>query len=440
LLKEVLVAVGLTRLGRSADTVRRSLWFGGFLRTFGLNLALQAISIVAGVLAARLLSPDGRGALAAIQLMPPVLALLATFGMSQALVFLAAKDRGSMGEVVGSALLVQVVLGVALASLAVPAVSAVLGPMAPSVITFAKWYLYSFLLELVAGPARDALLAANYYRLYDYTRIIVPIITVIGMLLLVMLRLSSARAVACLQAAALFVAVIPPWYLYRRHIGATLTTSKVTIQRLLRFGAPNLLSNLPATATQRFLLFLIGASLNITAVGYLAVAFTWGAALTPLVTAVNIHLYPRMCAAATRSEQARLAIVSLYGTVATVVLSGALMVIATPLLFPIILGQRYEAAVPLAQLLVVSGAVVGINQVFGFALRALGRPGAVAVAEWASLGAVLLGGLAARPFVTLRAFGALTIVGPVVALFISSFAFARVLGKSAYENSPRAPR
>jgi len=64
----------------------------GAALTAAANLAIAVLSIVTGVVSARLLGPHGRGELAAIQTTPGFLASLAMLGMPEALTYFSAQE------------------------------------------------------------------------------------------------------------------------------------------------------------------------------------------------------------------------------------------------------------------------------------------------------------------------------------------------------------
>src|SRR3954454_18878470 len=61
--------------------------------TSGTSVAIGALGLVAGALAARLLGPEGRGELAAIQTWPTCVATIAAVGLPEALVYFNSRNR-----------------------------------------------------------------------------------------------------------------------------------------------------------------------------------------------------------------------------------------------------------------------------------------------------------------------------------------------------------
>ena len=66
--------------------------------TFLVNIALYVLAAATGPLAARLLGPDGRGALAAIQLWPGAIATFAMLGLPDSIAYFGAREPQRAGR------------------------------------------------------------------------------------------------------------------------------------------------------------------------------------------------------------------------------------------------------------------------------------------------------------------------------------------------------
>ena len=75
------------------------------LRSVGVQGLIILMNVATGIITARLLGAEGRGVYAAITLWPPLLAMLATAGLSSAVTVCVRRAPGDAGDVVGAALL-----------------------------------------------------------------------------------------------------------------------------------------------------------------------------------------------------------------------------------------------------------------------------------------------------------------------------------------------
>src|SRR5437868_7402069 len=70
-----------------------------FAGTAGTNVSIAVLSSVAGILAARLLGPEGRGELAAAIVWAGMIGVFASTGLPQALTYFAAQEPGAIGRI-----------------------------------------------------------------------------------------------------------------------------------------------------------------------------------------------------------------------------------------------------------------------------------------------------------------------------------------------------
>ena len=75
------------------------------LRSVGVQALIVLMNMLTGIITARLLGPDGRGVYAAVTLWPPLLGMLATAGLTSAVVFRLRRQPEAVAEVSGAALL-----------------------------------------------------------------------------------------------------------------------------------------------------------------------------------------------------------------------------------------------------------------------------------------------------------------------------------------------
>jgi O-antigen/teichoic acid export membrane protein len=127
---------------------------------------------------------------------------------------------------------------------------------------------------------------------------------------------------------------------------------------------------------------IVIALLDARALGLYVVAVAWSGAAHPLAAVVAYNAVPALASAKDTSRRARL--VYRAGAVAAIGTSVVLL-LATPTLLPVIFGAEFRAAIPVALVMVIAGAVEAINAVGAECLRGLGRPRAVMVAECVGL-------------------------------------------------------
>ena len=206
------------RAGRIARTLAAA---GSFraqvLLTTGSNIMLALLGVLTGALAARLLGPDGRGQLAAIQMWPNFLAIIGNLGLPDALVYYSARARAESGRYAGSAVLLNVLVSLAFMALGYAALPFLLSAQAPEVVSTARWYLLLLPVQALWLPYHG-LRGLSDFTAWNATRFLAAL----GWLgLLVFGLLTGQRGAAFLALAYLAVLTvlsIPALALTRRHI------------------------------------------------------------------------------------------------------------------------------------------------------------------------------------------------------------------------------
>src|SRR5712691_7326914 len=82
--------------------------------SFATSLAMQALGLISGTLLARLLGPTGRGELAAVLLWPGILTVVGSVGLTDAMVYVTAREPGRQRAVFATGALIALVQSAAL--------------------------------------------------------------------------------------------------------------------------------------------------------------------------------------------------------------------------------------------------------------------------------------------------------------------------------------
>ena len=86
--------------------------FRRIVQVFTVNMVMTIMGLASGLLAARLLGPQGRGELAAIQSWPMLFAALAMLGMPEAVVYYSSRDQARAADYLGTARVIALFAGV----------------------------------------------------------------------------------------------------------------------------------------------------------------------------------------------------------------------------------------------------------------------------------------------------------------------------------------
>lgn len=353
--------------------------------TTGTNCVLALLSVLTGVLAARLLGPTGRGELAAIQMWPGFLAGLANLGLPQALTFFSAQSPKLAGRYLASAMWLGLLASLPFMLVGVVVLPVLLTAQPASVVSTARWYLLLLPIQAVESMPYHMLRGRSDFNAWNALRL-GPSVGWLGLLLF---GWSFGRATPPLLAVAylmvLAILAVPNLYLASRRVAGPFYPDPPHWRPMLRYGLPTVLSGVPQVLNLRVDQMLMAAFLPVQTLGLYVVAVTWSSAVGQLPNALATVILPRTAA---QPDLERRRLVFAQGSRLAVLTAGSVAVVValiTPWSIRFLFGEQFTAAVPAALVLVGAAAVLALNLVLEEGLRGLGQPATVLWAETAGL-------------------------------------------------------
>lgn len=357
------------------------------LITVGTNYTLAVLGVVTGSLSARLLGPQGRGELAAVQNLFWFVAIAAMLGLPEATLFFIAREPRKSGTILTT--------GVLLACLSTPIIFLVLYPVVPlllaaqppAVISAARWILLGIPLYVLLTVPTFATRGAGSSVRWNLLRLLPGV----GWLfLLIGVALADNRDPIFYAWAYLGVlagVILPAGLLLAKVIRGPYAPSRQVIRPMLRYGLPQAGASVPQNLKLRLDQLVIGALLPPYLLGLYVVAVAWSNAASPVLNAVGNVLFPKIAATDPSSEQRSkmLSQVIRSAVWACLGLTGILLLL-TPVMIPLIFGSEFAAAVPVGFILVPAAVICGMSVVLEESLRGLGNTTGVLWAELAGLG------------------------------------------------------
>ena len=113
----------------------------GITLTFSTNMLAAAVGVVTGVLLARLLGPEGRGGLAAIQNWALVFIGVGPLGLTTAVAYFSGREPGKAGAYLATCLVTLLVWSIPLVVLLYTLMPVLLVAQPPDIIWYARSYL-----------------------------------------------------------------------------------------------------------------------------------------------------------------------------------------------------------------------------------------------------------------------------------------------------------
>ena len=358
---------------------------GRVLLTSSTNVVLALLGLVTGVLVARLLGPQGRGELAAIQTWPSFFATIAMLGLPQALVYFCSRESTRSGSLLTTAMLLALFSSVPFMIAGYVAMPTFLASQSPEIIEAARWYLYLVPVFALVGLPFHPLQGRGDFTYWNGLRL-TPSLG--WLMVLIAAWISGEVTPANLAAEYLLVLALlffPIIYIVSIRIPGSYRPNGKDVRPMLRYGLPSMASNIPQALNVRLDQMLIAGILSPQLLGLYVVAVAWGNVVMPILGALGSVIFPQVASQETAAQQSNVFVQGVrLGTLASFLITAVLLVI-TPWAIPIIFGDDFSGAIKIAYILVLAGGVAGLNTVMEKGLQGLGFPAAVMKAEFVGL-------------------------------------------------------
>lgn len=365
---------------------------GRVLGTATTSGLIALIGFVTGVLGARLLGPDGRGQLAAIQMWPSTLATFAMLGLPDALVYYSAREPARAGRHLGSAVALALLSSGVFVALGYLAMPALLAAQNGETVAAARWYLLLLVpIFALVGMAFHPLRGLNDFISWNALRMMPSA----GWLLVLLVAWGLDRVhpatLALGNLAMLAALVIPVGLTVWHRIPGPFRPDPLSFGPLLGYGLPSAAGAVPSLFGARLDQLVITAFLPAQMLGLYVVAVAWGSAAQPLLAALGTVAFPHIAAQKSEAAQREALAVASRLSVVTSLASTGMLLSLTPLAVPLLFGVGFGEAVSAACLLVVAAGIGAWSLTLEDGLRGVGRPGATLLAESSGLVALALG-------------------------------------------------
>lgn len=356
--------------------------------TMATNVIVAGFGILTGILAARLLGPEGRGELAAIVLWGTQIATFAMLGIDVAIVFFVSRFPERLGSYLGSAQFLSLVSGAGFVILGWLAMPFLLASQNAQVIFAAQIFLPGMILAFALGGLPHQMLrAVGAWRAWNLVRLSLPLswAVLLGVASVVSIWATSTKLMVLYLLTYVVmtaVSILATWGFLKR---SRLKIERALFAPLLRYGLPCMLTVFPYTMNLRLDQLLMATLFPSRELGLYVVAVAWSGASVPVLNSVGPVLFPKL--SALREDSHRKALVGRTLTLLgiTNVILTLLTLLATPFVIPFLFGSDYAPAVLPAAILVLANMFNGMNLLLQDILRGLGSPRPVLVAETVGL-------------------------------------------------------
>lgn len=350
------------------------------------NVVIALVGAASGISAARLLSADGRGNLAAVTVTGSLCGALSMLGLPEALLYFIRRQTFDARQTLRTVTTVGLLVAAIGALACLPLVAAVLDGAPSHIRHLARWWLVVALLHAFTGLPVAFLRAVGRESLWNSLRV-VPGVLWLGVLLAAFLIPPDDRLSFVIggQLIALTLFGAATWVLVSQMHPISPRPSLSHASALLGYGLPLALAGIPQALNTRFDQLLLVRFVSGAELGQYVTAVAWSSLVSPLVSAFGIVLFPALSSAASRAEVRASSRTLLLPAFAVAGLSAGAAAAMAPFAIPVLFGPDYRGAIASAQVLALGSALMACSIVLAGGLQGLGATRAVLSTECTGL-------------------------------------------------------
>jgi O-antigen/teichoic acid export membrane protein len=363
--------------------------------TLATSIVAQGLTMISGILAARALGVEGRGALAVLWLIPVTLVLLGGIGIPQATTFYVAKELGNAKGVARLSIRLTLVIAIVLTGLYSLGLVVFLGD-GDAAFTLLEGFLSVALVPmfLAHNLGWSVLLGLKRYRAYNLARIIPVFIYAMSVLGLFVAGEATLTLILVGMLASWVAAAVMTWYLVSRNFPSSSAPVEATTRGIASFGLRGVIGSVSPIDDVRADQLMVGALLDTRALGLYVAALAFCNFPRFIAQSIGSIAFPRIASARDRVEAWAIAGRAVRAGLVTILGCVAILFVALPVLLPLLFGDDFSPAVSLGRILLVAAFFLAFHRLLTELARGLGHPGYGSITELVNLTVFLAGILA----------------------------------------------
>ncbi|MDQ4144929.1 MAG: oligosaccharide flippase family protein, partial [Actinomycetota bacterium] len=411
------VPPNITMVGRGHNAPPASLRRNSAARFLADGAGL-IFGVVAGVITARWLGPEGKGLFASVTFLAALVMQASSLGLGDAAIVMAGQQRVSLQRAL-SATLGALVYG-ALGGMLVFWLAAVVAfgqdwEQARTAVVVASLgipvSLFAYVLQFILA-AEERIVASSTVLAVTSS------LTTVGLWLFIpVLDLSVVGGVLGTVLGASGGLILAAWLVRRGHLSLRPRWNRAYIRQAIAYGLTVEASYLVTVMFLRVDLLLVYSLAGSGAAGHYSVALTISTMVALVPIAITHAIFPRLAhvgapeASALTAQACRLATAAALG-------AGFLLLVATPGIVPLLFGHEFRPAV-VATVIMIPGSILWSAQwLLCRAEAARGRPGLLLVSFASGLSVMIGGDLVLIPPFGIVGAALASVAGPVAGLLI----------------------
>lgn len=390
--------------------------------------AILLLNIATGILLARELGPELRGALAAAILTPSLLGPLGVLGLVESVAYLTARRTIPEGELLGSALVLTLGFGAMTTGISAALMPLVLTSQSSDTVASAYIFLGSLPLSMLAIVLAGYVNGCHRYSWVQMLRVAVVLLAAIGLFGAALVGDLDVRTGMWSYLGANVISAALAVVMARRLLRDRLTASRSTARELLAFALRSFASTAAWRLNQRIDQPIIAALLAPAQLGLYVTAVTLSSLALLIGSSVIFVALPIMASLDDADERRRLARAVIGVTLTASALLTLPLLAAAGALLDLLFGSEFAAVAPVARILLVASVVLSVNRAIESVLIGIGRPADAAKAEILTLPVTATGLIVLLPMIGLVGAGWTSLAAYLTAFVLMSRRAATALG------------
>ena len=400
-----------------------------FIRNIKMVFSTNALILMCGVLTSLLsawaLGPAGRGDLLIVMLWPPVCALLATFGLTQAHRYWAAKDPSCVSMLFSNAILFSLVVGLGALALAEVIIPHLVGQRSPEVMRLVRIYLLNIPAALVQFLMIGLLEGSRRFGWAGTSRLITFVVQAASYLVLWLFNHLTVETAAFSAMAGQFAAMFLSLFAVWRQLRPRWQPSWLQWRNAVHYGLRGYPGTVADFATLRMDQLLLGGLASSTAIGLYFVAVRLSEITAVLAGSVADAVMPEVAAAKHSDRADNLLARSLRLTVYTHLIVLVPLWLAAPHILRIVYGPSFSAAGGTFRILLVASVVLTAGGIAISGLNGFGHPGLSTIARVSSAAVTVVALLTLLPRFGIAGAAIASLLGYSVMMIVAFIALMR---------------
>ncbi|MBN1919613.1 MAG: oligosaccharide flippase family protein [Anaerolineae bacterium] len=338
------------------------------------NLVSFGFNMVTSVIAARLLGPQGRGELAAMQNLAMFTLTFGTFGIPTAAAYYAGKDPKRANITFSTAQIMLLLLAFPVYILMYALAPELLSSQDTYVIQGARIFLLRVFIHFAGGLPYFMLRGLGRMAVWNGIRVQFSVLWLMVFVIGFFSGQISSLFVAYGYLVAILIHNITWMIAMFLTVRGSYKPDLSLTPSLFRYGLPSMLSSVPRELNLRIDQLLMAAFLPSETLGYYVVAVAWGSLLSPVMNAFAQTAFPHLAALHHEQAQSDLLQKILRRSVLVGSLLISVFVVGAPVVIPAVYGNAFKASIAAAMVLVVAGFISNLNDILEESFRGLGKP------------------------------------------------------------------